>query len=96
MTCRRCIECADSEHHWSTEMLGFATQEPDHPAAKAGCDVWFECKHCDAWAAVCEDCCEEPRAPGLDVCHGCSEQGRADDAADLSELQVKIDWERSR
>jgi hypothetical protein len=29
--------------------IGNAEDEPDHPAAKAGLPVWYQCKHCDAW-----------------------------------------------
>lgn len=36
-------------------MMGDAEDEPDHPAALAGCKVWLECKHCDAWVEDADD-----------------------------------------
>ena len=76
-TCRRCSEC-DGKHHWMP-FESYAENEPEHPAAQAGEDVWFDCKHCDAWAeAILDedgDCeCEwESGCSGTGVvhCRGC-------------------------
>lgn len=51
-TCPRpCGECSEA-HHFSDAMLECAeTSEEgaDHEAAKVGVEVWYECKHCEAW-----------------------------------------------
>ena len=47
---RPCQECHDGDgHHFADPMIGFVDESPEHPAALAGCDSWWECKHCDAW-----------------------------------------------
>jgi hypothetical protein len=46
---RPCIECYGVEHHFSDPMTGIASEDPTHDAAKAGCEFWHKCKHCDAW-----------------------------------------------
>lgn len=47
--CPRCSECVGDTHHWSDICVGDAEDEPEHPAALAGHEAWYECKHCDAW-----------------------------------------------
>lgn len=55
-TCRRCEDCDGDEHHWLTEIQhGYASEHPEHPAAKAGLVCWDVCKHCDAWRPVPDD-----------------------------------------
>ncbi len=50
---RTCNLCEGDDHHWGyTET---AESEPDHPAAKAGLEIWDGCKHCDAWREVPDD-----------------------------------------
>lgn len=44
-TCRRCSECANSDHHWFTICMN---GEPD--------DYGFACKHCDAKGIECSGC----------------------------------------
>lgn len=51
--CRRCSECADSEHHFLFE--DYASEYPEHPAAKAGHEAWYECKHCPAYMPVTDE-----------------------------------------
>ncbi len=47
---RSCSVCEGDDHHWGyTET---SESEPDHPAAKAGHEIWDGCKHCDAWREV--------------------------------------------
>lgn len=47
--CKRpCVECGP-RHHYSDALMEDAEGSPDHPAAKAGCDVWYVCKHCGGW-----------------------------------------------
>ena len=41
--CRRCSECVDQDHHWSSEIR---TDDAER----------LQCKHCDATAAECETC----------------------------------------
>lgn len=49
----RCADCDGDDHHWLTDIShGFADDEPDHPAARAGHAAWDICKHCPAWRAV--------------------------------------------
>lgn len=52
----RCIDCEEDDHHW---MAGYgedyATENPDHPAAKMGHEVWDVCKHCEAWRPIPDD-----------------------------------------
>lgn len=43
MTCQRCSECPNQDHHWCTEIL---TDDGEH----------FQCKHCEATADECTDC----------------------------------------
>lgn len=51
----RCVECPDpgeEAHHWMP--LGASAEEDlpleeQHPAQRAGCVCWLECKHCGAW-----------------------------------------------
>lgn len=43
-----CDECA-GPHHFNDGYAAFADEDPDHPAAKAGHEAWWECKHCEAW-----------------------------------------------
>ncbi len=58
---RSCSVCDGDDHHWGyTET---AESEPDHPAAKAGHEVWDGCKHCDAWREVPDDEGDIPDAP---------------------------------
>jgi hypothetical protein len=45
-------------------MIDFAEDEPDHPAALAGRDSWYVCKHCVAWVP------ELPDEDDLDVDSG--------------------------
>jgi hypothetical protein len=47
--CRRCEECSGEEHHWSEALVETSGERPDHPAAKAGHEAWYICKHCPAW-----------------------------------------------
>lgn len=47
---RPCSVCEGDDHHWGYH--DFAESEPEHPAAKAGHEVWDGCKHCDAWREV--------------------------------------------
>ncbi len=61
----RCADCDGEPHHWMAGICeGYATEEPGHPAAKAGHEVWDICKHCPAWRPVPEDdndsvtCCD--------------------------------------
>lgn len=53
---RRCVGCPEPpDHHWYS---AYAELEPDHPAAKAGREVWLTCKHdeyCNAWIDVPDD-----------------------------------------
>lgn len=44
-----CSECRDGQHHFGDMYIEFAEDEPNHPAAIAGLESWFQCKHCDAW-----------------------------------------------
>lgn len=40
------------QHHFNTVYsCEMAEDEPDHDAAKAGCEFWWTCKHCDAWCS---------------------------------------------
>lgn len=50
--CRRCVDCRGEEHHYSIEIVEFADNEPDHPAAQAGHQMWMVCKHCEAWKPI--------------------------------------------
>ncbi len=68
--CRRCIDCADDEHHWGDSYVGTADTQPEHPAALRA-DAWYECKHCPAWCLDLPDppCwCGEPH-PHYDTDH---------------------------
>lgn len=71
-TCPRpCSECS-GEHHLSDAMIGMAGDEQyddndepteaPHPAEAAGCESWYECKHCPAWREYVDgdDFDEEP------------------------------------
>lgn len=51
--CRRCLECVGEEHHWLTSM----------PECPEDGEPFIPCKHCDARAAVCDECCEAPVWP---------------------------------
>lgn len=57
-TCRRCSECEGQKHHILTieeyAEDGFDDGEDDvqHPAAKAGHDAWYPCKHCSAYVPI--------------------------------------------
>lgn len=54
--CRRCVDCADSSHHWmeNDDWDEFEDREPtdeemeNHPS--------FACKHCDAVGEYCPRC----------------------------------------
>jgi len=49
-TCPRpCMECQGQVHHFDETLAGTAEGDPEHPAAKLGIAVWWQCKHCDAW-----------------------------------------------
>ncbi len=56
---RPCVECPDGLHHFG-EYFGRKDSDdpddedsgPDHPAAKAGLEMWRTCKHCPAWQEV--------------------------------------------
>ena len=52
-SCRRCIECEGEAHHWLTSM----------PECPEGGEPFISCKHCDARAAICEECFEGPVWP---------------------------------
>lgn len=69
-SCRRCFECAGLEHHWLTSV----------PECPEGSEPFIPCKHCDARAAVCDDCGEGavwPPAPNNKLCDECSAPGGA-------------------
>jgi hypothetical protein len=51
--CRRCGECEGQPHHWLTSM----------PECPEGGEAFIPCKHCDARARVCDECCEGPVWP---------------------------------
>lgn len=53
--CRRCEDCEGEEHHWNDCILQDAEDYPDHPAAKAGHEIWYVCKHCPAWRVDLDD-----------------------------------------
>src|SRR5262249_32957644 len=44
---RPCTECKDSEsgHHFSEALIESEETSPDHEAAQAGAQFWYECKH---------------------------------------------------
>ena len=51
-----CVDCDGEPHHWFSEYIDFAATNPDHPAAKAGHEVWQVCKHCPAWRLMPDGC----------------------------------------
>jgi hypothetical protein len=66
---RPCSECTEGTHHMSDAMIGMAGDSADeeheggvHPAELAGCEAWYECKHCPAWREYIDgdDFDEEP------------------------------------
>lgn len=61
--CRRCGECRESEHHWI---------DANSPLFD------YRCKHCDAVASDCPDCCgsgqEDMHADGT-PCETCGGPG---------------------
>ena len=52
MTCRRCAECANSEHHWMDN--GDFGNDPDDSEYPTGNE--YICKHCDAVGDECPEC----------------------------------------
>lgn len=67
--CRRCLECIGQAHHWLTSM-------PDASLMAAGGDPFIPCKHCDARAGVCSECCEGAVWPATgDKCELCLAPG---------------------
>jgi len=46
---RPCVECPAGDHHFVEPCIETALEEPEHEAAFAGVQVWWVCKHCDAW-----------------------------------------------
>lgn len=68
--CRRCVECVGQPHHWLTSV-------PEFPEVG---EPYVPCKHCDARAAVCEECWEGPVWPPTtnnQRCELCNAQGGA-------------------
>lgn len=45
MTCRRCSDCPDADHHWIDNSECYGPEDPQ-----------FCCKHCDALGDECETC----------------------------------------
>lgn len=45
---KHCGECKPG-HHWGDSYTTFAEEDVDHEAARSGVDMWYGCKHCDAW-----------------------------------------------
>lgn len=69
-TCRRCTECVGEEHHWLTSM----------PECPEDGEPFIPCKHCDARAALCEECFEAPVWPIVSdqpLCSGCRLEGES-------------------
>lgn len=66
----RCADCDGQDHHWLTDIdHGYANDEPEHPAARAGLDAWDICKHCTAWRPITDEepdftTCTEPKCKG--------------------------------
>jgi hypothetical protein len=62
-TCRRCTECVGEQHHWLTAM----------PECPEGGEPFIPCKHCDARAALCDECFEGPIWPIVSpaICKSC-------------------------
>lgn len=74
--CRRCSECQGEEHHFLPDAAEFENDEGNE------CEPFIPCKHCDARAAICDECmgpvfpagpelCEDCRAEEPYVCPGC-------------------------
>ena len=63
-TCRRCSECADSEHHWIEDYDDVT-------------DTEYGCKHCQIRGVECGQCWGEGIKPGTDDenCAKCSGHG---------------------
>lgn len=70
LLCEHCSEC-DGMHHW----LDMATDDDGNPV-----DPHFACKHCDATAAMCDECLE-PIFPvtGQTLCDVCTGERGDDD-----------------
>ena len=69
-TCRRCTECVGEEHHWLTSM----------PECPEDGEPFIPCKHCDARAAVCDECFEAPVWPIMSnqpLCASCRLEGES-------------------
>lgn len=66
---RACGECNDGAHHFTDLQPLFNLEDElddeedreeqarlrEHPAALAGCEMWYECKHCPAWMEASEE-----------------------------------------
>jgi DnaJ-class molecular chaperone len=52
MNCRRCSECANSDHHWLEN--GDFGNDPDDSGDPTGNE--YICKHCPAVGDECPDC----------------------------------------
>lgn len=96
---RPCSECGPRDpetvklglaHHFGDSYLGFASDEPDHPAARAGLGAWYGCKHCDAWHEDPEAEYEDPGTLGETTYAYISANGEAHLIVDNEGLQASI------
>lgn len=51
---RPCVEC-DGTHHFSDSTIMDRFEDPEHEAARAEIEFWYQCKHCDAWEEIPDD-----------------------------------------
>jgi hypothetical protein len=55
MTCRRCADCPNSQHHWMEE-LTYAPGDNEDDPEDGDPIAAYTCKHCSVLGNECESC----------------------------------------